>query len=213
MGPSRRSSPECILCHNCGGRLPDGPHTGTCARCGVIVSYGGAVIEVSGADAEEVRSVVQYVATMLWAKGENYGRRELEQTAGPRGEPVSAARFHSLKEKLTDLAADLDCLDRLLDMDVPSALNKIRFITEKVLIALAVGRNVSWGQAEPTVERLVGPLLAAGCIPRDVAIHLRTIQGNTSPGSHPQSPPLSAAHVRIARTALLEFLEWFARAA
>src|SRR5262249_35457500 len=47
-------------------------------------------------------------------------------------------------------------------------------------------------------------------IPRSIAIHLRTVQANSSPGSHYQESALSEAHVAAARIALLEFLDWYA---
>jgi hypothetical protein len=114
-----------------------------------------------------------------------------------------------LKQKAADLADDLATLETLLELDVPSSLNKIRFIAEKVLQMLCKNKGVSWGQAEPTLERMIGPLVAAGCLPKSVAIHLRTVQMNTSPGSHYQESALSRSHVTIAQNALIEFLEWY----
>ena len=55
-----------------------------------------------------------------------------------------------------------------------------------------------------------GPLLAGGHIPKNVAIHLDTIQRNASPGSHYQEHPLSTPHVMVAVIALVQFLEWYA---
>jgi hypothetical protein len=57
---------------------------------------------------------------------------------------------------------------------------------------------------------MLGPLTASGFLPKNVAIHARTIQANTSPGSHFQSSALSEAHVAIAQRALLELLGWYA---
>jgi hypothetical protein len=117
-----------------------------------------------------------------------------------------------LKEKAADLAGDLRALEALVGIDdVPSSLNKIRFITEKVLQSLCKKYDVAWGQAEPTLERMIGPLVSAERIPKNVAVHVRTIQTNTSPGSHFQTSALSQAHVRIAENALVEFLEWWCR--
>jgi hypothetical protein len=117
--------------------------------------------------------------------------------------------IRQLKHKATDLAEDIDALEALLAVDVPSSLNKIRFITEKVLQGLCKQRGVSWGQAEPTLERMIGPLVAADCIPKSITVHVRTIQMNTSPGSHYQESALSEPHVTIAQNALVEFLQWY----
>jgi hypothetical protein len=121
------------------------------------------------------------------------------------------ARFEHIKRTVADLADDLDSLEKLLDLDVPSSLNKIRFITEKTLQALCRKHGVAWGQAEPTLERMVGPLVSSDVIPRNIAIHVRTIQANTSPGSHYQESPLSTSHAAIAQNALIEFLDWYCR--
>jgi hypothetical protein len=119
--------------------------------------------------------------------------------------------IQQLKHKVQDLTGDLEALEALLEVDIPSSLNKIRFITEKVLQALCKSKGVSWGQAEPTLERMIGPLVAANCVPKSIAVHVRTIQMNTSPGSHYQESALSQSHVAIAQNALLEFLEWYCR--
>src|SRR5262245_52683224 len=95
-------------------------------------------------------------------------------------------KLEELRTILMDFSEDLDSLASLLSVDVPSSLNKIRFISEKALHMLCSAKSVSWGDAEPTLERMLGPLVAKGCIPKSVAIHLRTIQTNTSPGSHYQ---------------------------
>jgi hypothetical protein len=94
-------------------------------------------------------------------------------------------------------------------LDVNSALNKIRFITERALHELCQRDGVASGNAEPTLERMVGPLTAAGSIPKPVALHVRTIQGYTSPGSHFQPSPLSEAHAALTCQALVEFLQWY----
>ena len=120
--------------------------------------------------------------------------------------------LQELTGRLPDLAENLRALDDLLDRDVPSALNKARFITEKVLHRLCVGRGVSWGDAEPTLERMVGPLVASGALPKNVAVQVRTVQSNVNFGSHFQEAPPSAAHLRIATAALTEFLGWYATA-
>jgi hypothetical protein len=116
--------------------------------------------------------------------------------------------LHNLKTRVAELADDLGTLEALIEVDIPSSLNKIRFITEKALQNLCKKNNVSWGEAEPTLERMIGPLVSHGCIPKSVAVHVRTIQGNTSPGSHFQESALTPAHVSIAQNALVEFLNW-----
>jgi hypothetical protein len=118
-------------------------------------------------------------------------------------------QIQQLKEKLADLSEDLASLEKLLGVDVPSSLNKIRFITEKVLHTMCIRRGVTWGEAEPTLERMIGPLTSEGVIPKNIATLVRTIQTNTSPGSHYQEHALSQTHVTIAQTALIEFLEWY----
>jgi hypothetical protein len=118
-------------------------------------------------------------------------------------------QLQQLKARLRDLRKDLETLESLVDVDVPSSLNKIRFVTEKVLYKLCITKGTSWGQGEPTLERMIGPLLAGDHIPKSIGIHIRTIQTNTSPGSHYQESSLSPSHVRIAQDALIEFLWWY----
>jgi hypothetical protein len=118
-------------------------------------------------------------------------------------------QLQQLKARLQDLRKDLETLESLVSVDVPSSLNKIRFVTEKVLYKLCVTKGTSWGQGEPSLERMIGPLLAGNHIPKSVGIHIRTIQTNTSPGSHYQESSLSPSHVRIAQDALIEFLWWY----
>jgi hypothetical protein len=130
---------------------------------------------------------------------------------GPAAEPPGVERLRELRGRMTQLSDELRALELLLSLDVPSSLNKIRFITEKVLHELCVRGGVGWGQGEPTLERMLGPLTSGGVIPRDVAVHVRTIQSNASPGSHYQESSLSRSHVLIAQTALVEFLEWVSR--
>jgi hypothetical protein len=126
---------------------------------------------------------------------------------------AASERCDELRRRLPALSEDLRALQELCAADVPSALNKMRYITEKALHQLCLARGVLWGQAEPTLERMIGPLVSARCLPGNIAIHVRTIQGNASPGSHYQASALTASHVGIARSALLEFLEWFAASA
>ena len=110
---------------------------------------------------------------------------------------------------LGNFSEDLLALENVLGVDIPSSLNKIRYITEKVLHRLCTAKKIPWGQGEPTVERMIGPLVAAKAIDKDVAVHVRTIQTNTSPGSHYQEVPLSSSHATIAASALVEFLRWY----
>jgi hypothetical protein len=119
------------------------------------------------------------------------------------------AKLQVLAQAIPSMSDDLQALQRVLGTDVPSSLNKIRYVAEKILFRLCRQTQVSWGQGEPTLERMVGPLIASGCLPKNVAIHVRTIQSNSSPGSHYQEFELSTSHVEIASQALLELLGWF----
>jgi hypothetical protein len=110
---------------------------------------------------------------------------------------------------VADFSQDLDALEKLLEIDVGCSLNKIRCVTERVLHSLCKHNGVSWGHEEPTLERMIGPLVATKHIPRNVALHVRTIQTNASPGSHYQESPLSDSHVTIALMAFVDFLTWF----
>jgi CheY-like chemotaxis protein len=120
-------------------------------------------------------------------------------------------RLQAEGARLPELAEDLCALDRLFDTDVQSALNKVRVAAEKVLYRLCTAHSVSWGNAEPTLERMLGPLVSAGVLPKDVAVHVRTVQANANFGSHFQESPPSAAHLGIAANALAEFLAWYER--
>ena len=122
-------------------------------------------------------------------------------------EPIDH-RLREIEQKVEALSSDLRVLRSLVAQDHGSALNKIRYVTEKVLHGLCVRHEVSWGKAEPTLENMIGPLIARGVIPKNVGVHVRTVQTNASPGSHYQDAPLSDAHVQLALLALLEFLEW-----
>lgn len=119
-------------------------------------------------------------------------------------------RLRVLQQAIPVLSEDLRALQQVLGMDISSSLNKIRYIAEKILHRLCRQAKVNWGQAEPTLERMLGPLVAHGCLPKNLAIHARTIQANTSPGSHYQESALSESHAAIAQWALVELLEWFA---
>jgi hypothetical protein len=117
--------------------------------------------------------------------------------------------LQELRTLLEDFSDDLLALETLLAVDVPSSLNKIRYITEKVLCRLCADRDVTWGVGDATLERMIGPLISRDSIPKNVAIHVRTIQTNTSPGSHYQEAGLTGSHVTIATSALEEFLRWY----
>jgi CheY-like chemotaxis protein len=119
-------------------------------------------------------------------------------------------QLQDVGQRLPEFGDDLRALGGLLDADLQSALNKVRFITEKVLYKLCTAHGVSWGSAEPTLERMVGPLVAAEMLPRNVAVHVRTVQANANFGSHFQDAPPSAAHAGIAGSALIELLTWYA---
>jgi hypothetical protein len=134
-----------------------------------------------------------------------------DHAAGPTPPPhPDRWRLEQLQHVVAEVSDDVGALLQVLDVDVPSTLNKIRYITEKILYRLCVREDVTWGQAEPTLERMLGPLIARGAIPKHMAIHARTIQANTSPGSHYQELALSVSHALIARQALEELLAWFA---
>jgi hypothetical protein len=133
-------------------------------------------------------------------------------TRGAEATPLADAepRWEQLSAQLPTFAADLTALQQLIRIDHGSALNKMRYIVEKVLLALCDRSGTSWGQGEPTLERMIGPLLAGGALPKTVGLHVRTVQTNASPGSHYQEAPLTEPHVRIAQAALEEVLAWFA---
>jgi hypothetical protein len=137
-----------------------------------------------------------------------------EQATSEGGDTRSVnGRLQGLKTKLSFLADDLGELEKLSGISVPSALNKARFVVEKVLHGLCTRKGVSWGQAEPTLERMIGPLVASDRVPKSVAVHVRTVQAYASPGSHYQESALSGIHLAIAKEALVGFLEWVAETA
>jgi tetratricopeptide (TPR) repeat protein len=118
-------------------------------------------------------------------------------------------RLRTLETRVGELSSDLRVLRTLVEQDHASALNKIRYVTEKVLHELCKRESVTWGNSEPTVENMIGPLIAKKVIPKNVALHVRTIQTNASPGSHFQESPLTATHVQLAQIALIDVLEWY----
>jgi hypothetical protein len=141
------------------------------------------------------------VNVLLQQVGERVFERMEDPTEGAR-------ELKDIAQWLPELAADLRSLEKLAALDVPSALNKIRYIAEKVLHGLCTSGNVSWGQAEPTLERMLGPLVAAGLIPKSAAMYLRIVQLVASPGSHFQESELTAAHLEIGVLGLIGFLQW-----
>jgi hypothetical protein len=118
-------------------------------------------------------------------------------------------RLVLLETRLADFKKDLVLLRALIEHDHAGALNKLRYVTEKVLHRLCREFDVSWGKGEPTLENMIGPLVARRVIPKNVAIHVRTVQTNASPGSHFQEDALDASHVHVAQLAFLDFLEWY----
>lgn len=174
-------------------------------QCIGTITLGDAKIEVSGASLRELRSTLRYLLVNLGCQQKSLSSRAVRKRESRK---AFETRIGELKRKLPNLEMELWCLQRLMSVDVPSVLNKIRFITEKVLYGLCLRSGVSWGQGEPTLERMLGPLVAAGVLPKSVAIHVRTVQTNTSPGSHYQECSLSRSHVEIALFALFELLEW-----
>lgn len=118
-------------------------------------------------------------------------------------------RLKNFEQKIVNFSKDISSLRSLLTQDNQSALNKMRYITEKILNKLCSANSVSWGKSEPTLENMVGPLIKKAIIPKDIATHVRAIQSYASPGSHFQSIPLSIAHVQICQMALIELLEWY----
>jgi CheY-like chemotaxis protein len=118
-------------------------------------------------------------------------------------------RLQAQGARLPELTEDLRALDRLFDTDVQSALNKVRVVAVKVLYRLCTAHGVSWGSAEPTLERMLGPLVSSGVLPKHVAVHVRTVQAHANFGSHFQESPPSPAHLSIAVNALAEFLTWY----
>jgi CheY-like chemotaxis protein len=154
---------------------------------------------------EELLARVDRLIRMRRVLGENTELKEqLRRSA--------SNRIHQLSTQRTTLSADLSALNALSITDIPSTLNKVRYISEKVLHSICQQRGIAWGAGEATLERMIGPLTSTGTIPKDVSIHVRTIQANTSPGSHYQEANLSEAHALIAEQALFEVLEWYSSA-
>ncbi len=64
---------------------------------------------------------------------------------------VYQEQLRELRLSLDDLSEDLSALEALWGVDVPSSLNKIRFITEKVLPSICTAKKVSWGAGHANV--------------------------------------------------------------
>lgn len=125
--------------------------------------------------------------------------------------PDTDERLARLERQVGELRHDLAVLRRLEDIDAHSALNKIRRITEKVLLGLCDEHNVSWGKGEAMLGNMAGPLKAHGIVPKEIALELDIIQRLTSAGSH-HGLDLGPKHVKKAQDALFDFLEWYCKA-
>jgi two-component system response regulator AtoC len=121
---------------------------------------------------------------------------------------VLVAELRQLQTEAPDLAADLANLERAMPGDIPGSLYKIRYLTERILRQLCSQQHVSWGKDEPTLGSMIGPLIFSGCVPRNMSIHVRTIQTIANAGAHFQESPLSERHLAIALAALIPFLQW-----
>ena len=74
-----------------------------------------------------VQAVLQKIGPNL------FGRMAEPRVADAEG----TKDLREFKQKIPALAKDLQSLEKLLGMDVPSTLNKIRYIAEKVLYGVA----------------------------------------------------------------------------
>src|SRR5262245_17028682 len=102
--------------------------------CGVRIQAPGVQIEAFGSDARTVQLILLSAAGLLWTP-----RRAEEEPEKKTGAAVPVdQRLRRVAALLPALAADLAALHELLPLDVPSSLNKIRFIAEKVLHQLCV---------------------------------------------------------------------------
>ena len=81
-----------------------------------------------------------------------------------------AERLFELENRVSDLTSDLRTLRSLVESDHAAALNKMRFVTERILHQLCTEHDVKWGKSEPTLESMIEPLLAKKVIPKDVAV-------------------------------------------
>jgi len=121
-------------------------------------------------------------------------------------------RLEHIEPYLAQFHPDFQSLKRLVQLqDTPALLNKIRYITERILYTLCKQHEISWGKGEPRMDRMLGPLRAAKILPAPIFAHFRTIQNLSNPGSHFQEDQLNDSHTEIAQLALLEVLEWYAQ--
>lgn len=121
-------------------------------------------------------------------------------------------RLKQMAKVLIEFQDDLQSLERIVQIkDTNAFLNKIRYITEGILLELSKKHEVSWGRGDPRMDKMLGPLRAAKVLPAPVYAHFRTIQNLTNPGSHFQEQQLNESHSEIAQLALIETLEWYAK--
>lgn len=122
------------------------------------------------------------------------------------------AALTGLRGKLPDLDDDLRLLADLYEQSGASArestLAKARTIVDKVLKALCEKHDVSWGKQNPTIENMIGPLVAAKVIPGLIAAHVRTVQSYGNLAAHGEA--VTAEHVELGVKALVAFLQWHA---
>lgn len=121
--------------------------------------------------------------------------------------PEIVSRIEQLAGRNAELATDLRKIEQLAPLDVQSSLNLIRRICEAHLLALCKRTETSWGDAQPTLERMIGPLIAKKHVPSGIAAHVRTVQAITSPASHHQADEFGGDHLDVAVRALLNVLQ------
>jgi hypothetical protein len=120
-------------------------------------------------------------------------------------------RLKKMANTLHEFQNELDLLERIIDInDIHALLNKVRYITEGILLESCKKHSISWGKGDPRMDRMLGPLRAAKVLPAPVYVHFRTIQNLTNPGSHFQEQQMNESHTEIAQLALIEVLEWYA---
>ena len=91
-------------------------------------------------------------------------------------------RLRDLARQLPDMAAELECLRRLLRVDALSCLRQMRYSSEKVLRTVCAARRMSWDATGKTPERMIDELAADGVLPGSQAIQLRTICATLTQG-------------------------------
>ena len=119
-------------------------------------------------------------------------------------------KLRKLEQQIVQFADDIEVLQRLNELDDANAqLNKVRYIAEGILHTLCIENEVKWGNKEPTLDRMIGPLRSQKVLTAPIAAHFRSIQSTCSPGSHFQKNQLTRSHTQIALLALVEVLEWY----